>query len=511
MLFSNQTAELSFNVPISAIEAVRADTIISRFVVGTSSVRSSEDNYVHMIRFYHEANQLGIDATLSHPTGPVSQICTSPNDPSIVVTVAESSSECTIWKIPTHIMDQIVEKKNHNNDDDGDDDDSNYDENDNDDHRIMLGMGNNGGAMTNVTSMDVQATLTPSLSSTLDDGSSNNNNAKTVSVYWKGNLDEESASSSTYGDVLTLSADGTLNQWDVAFGGTDCTRQNTSLCNTIGTEGGCRWNLPPVMAPDPHHSDLTAVATGTKIQLIDWRESSSSSSSLSCLVQTSYPHHRYGIIDLDYNPNKPNMLTSSGKDGMIKFWDLRKSTTSSSNGSGKRTTTTSTSSSGRLQQPILVARGGHRHWVTKVRYNPFHDQLVLSAGTDSVVNLWRMSTISSAPLLTLEEEVANLIHGDSSGGGGGGNNDSMIGGSTSYNNAYGGGGGGIGGDGDVQSTPKQQQQEGPNVRVSRYEHMDSVRAIAWGAADAWVYVSGSYDGKVVLNHVPSKEKYKILL
>ena len=56
-----------------------------------------------------------------------------------------------------------------------------------------------------------------------------------------------------------------------------------------------------------------------------------------------------------------------------------------------------------------------------------------------------------------------------------------------------------------------QKSEGPNVQVSRYEHMDSVNAIAWGAADAWIYMSASYDGKVVLNHVPSKEKYKILL
>lgn len=42
-----------------------------------------------------------------------------------------------------------------------------------------------------------------------------------------------------------------------------------------------------------------------------------------------------------------------------------------------------------------------RAWT--VRYNRCHDQLLLSAGTDSTVNLWRVSSISSAPLLEAED------------------------------------------------------------------------------------------------------------
>ena len=34
---------------------------------------------------------------------------------------------------------------------------------------------------------------------------------------------------------------------------------------------------------------------------------------------------------------------------------------------------------------------------------------------------------------------------------------------------------------------------------------------AWSCYDAWVFASLSYDGRVVMNHVPSTEKYKILL
>jgi len=43
------------------------------------------------------------------------------------------------------------------------------------------------------------------------------------------------------------------------------------------------------------------------------------------------------------------------------------------------------------------------------------------------------------------------------------------------------------------------------------QHEDSVYALAWSATDAWVHVSLSFDGRVVLDQVPSSEKYKILL
>ncbi|KAL3922421.1 MAG: hypothetical protein SGARI_006457, partial [Bacillariaceae sp.] len=123
-----------------------------------------------------------------------------------------------------------------------------------------------------------------------------------------------------------------------------------------------------------------------------------------------------------------------------------------------------------------------------MKYNPFHDQLIVSGGSDSNVNLWRMSTISSAPLVMLEED--EIMHN---------NITTTIGGDSGHNTSV------------MTEDGRAAVPEGPNVRVSGYEHMDSVNAIAWGAADAWIYLSASYDGKVVLNHVPSQEKYKILL
>ncbi|RLO05620.1 hypothetical protein DYB28_005087 [Aphanomyces astaci] len=96
-------------------------------------------------------------------------------------------------------------------------------------------------------------------------------------------------------------------------------------------------------------------------------------------------------------------------------------------------------------------------------YNRFHDQLVLSSSSDSSVNLWRVSSISSAPLLDESTDAGGIDIGDA------------------------------------------------KISTHDGDHEDSVYAVAWGSQDSWVYVSLSYDGRVVLNTVPSTEKYRILL
>lgn len=103
---------------------------------------------------------------------------------------------------------------------------------------------------------------------------------------------------------------------------------------------------------------------------------------------------------------------------------------------------------------------GHSHWVHTAKYNPFHDQLVLSGGSDNIVNLWRVASCSSSPWIGGED------NGD----------------------------------------------DPPDVKVRAMDqHEDTVYSVAWSAADAWIYASMSFDGRMVVNHVPSTEKYKILL
>jgi WD40 repeat protein len=458
-MFSTQTAEFSLGMPVPAMDSVKADRGSSQWLVGTSSVRASEDNHLHLFRYAHDTNQLATTATFAHPTGPVRNIVTSPADKSLVLTLAEDTGggggggAATLWKMPPEVLERGM-------DDSGGLDNDNHNDDDNNDTTTAGG----------VVSMEERLSLQS------DDTASSG----VVDLVWRGGWDEES---STHGDVMTVHADGTLTQWDVAFGAQTATRNNQEILQQEKHKQHLQWNSPPRLAWDPHHVDLVAVSTGTMVQLVDWRidPMSSSASVLRC------PHHRFGVTDLDFNPNKPHTLVTSGKDGLVKFWDLRKqSSASSHNNSSMETSCTTTPSPRMLKklQPLLVARGGHRHWATRVSYNPFHDQLIISSGADSMVNLWRMSTISSAPLVMLEEDdmaaAAAAIVGDS----------------THH--------------GDTEEG-RASVPEGPNVRVSGYEHMDSVNAISWGAADAWIYLSASYDGKVVLNHVPSQEKYKILL
>jgi EARP and GARP complex-interacting protein 1 len=157
---------------------------------------------------------------------------------------------------------------------------------------------------------------------------------------------------------------------------------------------------------------------------------------------------------------------------------------------------------------MLVCTGGHSHWSWNVLYNPFHDQLVLSTGTDSMVNLWRVSSVSSAPLLTLNDDDDS--GDDKSQTGGGVDNhyhqhhqskDENKDNNNSNNN-----------NSNSSKNRNLSESAAHNVLVGRMEHTaDACYGAAWGAADAWIYVTVGYDGKVVLSHVPSKEKYKILL
>lgn len=466
-MFSNQAAELSLNRPVAAVDAIRGDKVNSKFMVGTSSVRISEDNHLLLLGFHSEANQLSVDGRLSHPTGPVERITTSPSDPSYVLTTAENGSgAATLWKIPSDVIDRMPSEDDYRGGD-VDDDEDYYD------HDTSH---NSGTDNDNMTPMEELATLQAS-------DSGDNHSAKVADIAWRGtSWDDDPSSTSSMGDVATLSSDGTLTQWDMNFGSAESTRRCPVNVSSL------RLNLPPRMAWDPHQSDMTSISTGDIVQLVDWREAPSSSTA-TINSHTGHPHHRYGITDLDYNPNKPNLLVTSGKDGLLKFWDLRKTGCGHYDVSGAgEEDILGGGATKKKQRPLLVARGGHRHWCTRVLYNPFHDQLVLSAGTDSLVNLWRISTISSAPLLTFDEEQQQQPS-------------SLLGGGSSTS----------GSPEDPTDSQGLNETEGPNVRVSRYEHMDSVNAIAWGAADAWIYMSASYDGKVVLNHVPSKEKYKILL
>ncbi len=114
-------------------------------------------------------------------------------------------------------------------------------------------------------------------------------------------------------------------------------------------------------------------------------------------------------------------------------------------------------------------------------YNPFHDQLLATGATDGRVDLWRLSSVSSAPLLELGDE---LDDGD----------------------------GGAGGDGGDGAPRRREPKLAPDAALRVHEDLDdTVVGVAWSAHSAWAYASASYTGRVAVAQVPPAEKYKILL
>ncbi|GBG32745.1 Nuclear distribution protein PAC1-1 [Hondaea fermentalgiana] len=246
--------------------------------------------------------------------------------------------------------------------------------------------------------------------------------------------------------------DGLVRLWDV--------EQSLTQMDDIGT---CSLPSPRSLGAacwDPHHIHEVSVGSGDKVVGIDLRSME--------ITRRIDGAHKLGVRDLDYNPNKPYHLVTGGEDRRVKFWDVRKP-----------------------DQPLKVILA-HDHWVGAVRYNRFHDQLVLSAGTDSHVSLWRLSSISSAPLLGLDDDDddASDVGNDSDDP------------DDRDTDAHSKGG---------ASTAASTSETADGLVKSYEDHADSVYSVAWSAAEAWVFASLSIDGKLVVNHVPSAEKYKILL
>lgn len=186
--------------------------------------------------------------------------------------------------------------------------------------------------------------------------------SRNVAVEWKPSEKEEGGL-----ELATLSRDK-LYHWDIEQ---EVLLGSAALpvYNHGAVAAGLCW--------DPHSPSSLACTYDRNIAIFDTRS-----------LQSGKPHitlngvHRHTMTSIDYNPNRPHILVSSSEDSTLKFHDIRNPSI-----------------------PLKICRGGHSHWVTHVKYNPFHDQLLLSAGTDSLVNLWRMSSISSAPLLELQPHM----------------------------------------------------------------------------------------------------------
>jgi WD40 repeat protein len=145
-------------------------------------------------------------------------------------------------------------------------------------------------------------------------------------------------------------------------------------------------------------------------------------------------HGGQPIRDVDVNPYNAYYFVTGGDDCQLKFWDFRN-----------------------CKQPA-VQLSNHSHWVWCVKYNRLSDAFVLSSSTDSLVNLWNISSLAfQNPTLS-------------------------------------------------EGRDKKLKKEDHLIK-SFDDHEDSVYAVCWGTVEsnAWAFASLSYDGRLVANKVPKQE------
>ena len=226
---------------------------------------------------------------------------------------------------------------------------------------------------------------------------------------------------------------------------------------------------------------VVAAAIGSKIYGVDTRIPDSSPSSICWLIEDQRCNR---IRSIDFNPNSQYYIASGGDDCRANFWDLRQSA-----------------------KPVLRLQT-HSHWIWSIRYNPFHDQLVLSAGSDARVVLMRAQSVASDPYGHLAGDDEGDLTGSLDDGGADENEEVDDYGQTGMKSEI------IADDKTLgldsgQSQRRDKKQSDDEVISVYEEHDDSVYAVEW-ATDPWIFASLGFESRLVISRVPKAEKFSIL-
>ncbi|KAL5713855.1 WD repeat-containing protein dwa2 [Ranunculus cassubicifolius] len=166
---------------------------------------------------------------------------------------------------------------------------------------------------------------------------------------------------------------------------------------------------------DPHDRNAVAATSDSSIQFLDLRTMKKTNS-----IEQAH------VRNLDYNTKRQHIVVTAEEEAGIHVWDLR------------------------MPNNPVRDLPGHAHWTWNVKCNPVHEDLILSAGTDSAVNLWFAASTDS-------------------------DSESLV------------------------ESPTRRQADPLLNSYNDYE--DSVYGLAWSSRQPWIFASLSYDGRVVVESV----------
>lgn len=426
---------------LASQQAVDENTELIRFFVGTMSLKGP--NEVYVVEFDDEESQIGTKS-YNHPKGEIHDLSTSYHSANLLSTCYNSSDGsrgATIWRIGGLAQDEpvcsdIIHDTN-----------ASYEQQDLNDEYSQ-----NQDTVSTSNGVDESETLQEVF--TIDGAQMD-----ILSVVW-------SCSDDNYATAAASVERNVVQIWDLQ-------KQKQSQQYMIKDlfEGNTNYNMDKFKCfngkgrwSPSHHNGGLILSAGNSVIGFDVRCNTNS-------FVLENTHFRY-TRDVDFNPNKQFDVATAGDDGSVNIWDIRNNT-----------------------QPLKVMKN-HTHWVWSVRYNQFHDQLILSSSSDTRVILSNDYSISSYAMIEMNESGSD-IDDDYDGIDGG----LEQAGSNEINS-------------DADSSPSEsfQIERQPEGIVKVYEeHEDSVYAVEWSSVDPWLFASLSHDGRLVINSVPDMLKYSILL
>eukprot|EP01134_Creolimax_fragrantissima_P004052 CFRG4052T1 len=426
-MFTDAPTVFGLDQPARCVASLQGSSDATRFFVGTQAL--NRNSQIVVLDYNDEQETLSHHA-LNHTDGEVWHVSSCPTRHNVIATAYSSIDDRTqtnltygaaLWRLPAFTIGNV----------DDDEVDANGDpllpihnaDNDHDSFTKLLDLSEKSYG--------------------IDEGEQGNTTEVTA-VLW---------SPTDNVQISTLTNDS-LQVWDLNAGKrthTHIPKDNVDTSNPRLRGGKFKSITTGRWVGGHGHGNGTEVAlvTGADVLGYDLRSSR----------QTFHIQNAHDIRtrDIDFNPNKPYFFVSGGDDGAIKFWDCRMP-----------------------QQPVKTMRY-HTHWVWAVRYNHFHDQLILTSGSDCSVVLSNVTSLSSEFVDTLSnhgslDSIERVTDSDSE-----------------YNNE------------------KVSAKKVDRVVRKFDEHEDSVYSVEWSAADPWLFASLSLDGRLVVNHVPRDTKYDILL